>query len=173
MGLQRSCAVDATTVIAIYAALVATAALLVHYAQWRSSGTHLKVETHAGVAPILREENSFDQVHEPGEVLFIQLTNRSPHPVKITHVGAISGDGKDKKGLAFARPYPLYVKLPIEIPARDNVTLWQPRNGLETWEERRMQVVIRTAAGDDFQSPCFRLDDLPRLEIIGLQQQHP
>jgi hypothetical protein len=47
---------DATTVIAIYAALVATGALLVEYAQWRSSRTRLKVETHAGVAPILSEE---------------------------------------------------------------------------------------------------------------------
>lgn len=160
---------DATAVIAIYAALVATAALLVEYAQWRSSRTRLKVETHAGVAPILSEERDpfGNQLHKRDEVLFIQLTNRSPHAVKITHVGAISVDKKDKNGLAFTQPYPLGLRLPLEIAARDSLTLWQPRKGLEAWEGKRMQAVIRTAAGDDFESRAFRLDDLPRLEIIG------
>jgi hypothetical protein len=141
--------VDATAVIAIYAALVATAALFVQYAHWRSSRTRLKVEPHAGVAPILSEETDRygNELHKRDEVLFIQLTNRSPHAVKITHVGAISVDKKDKKGLAFSRPYPLDLRLPLEIAARDNVTLRQPRKGLEAWEGKRMQAVIQTAAG--------------------------
>jgi hypothetical protein len=160
---------DTTAAIAIYAALVATAALLVQYIQWRSSRTRVKVETHAGVAPILSEEKDSygNELQERDEVLFIQLTNRSPHAVKITHVGAVSVDKKEKKGLAFTRPYPLNFGLPIEISARDNVTLWQPRKGLAGWEGKRMQAVIRTAAGDDFESPKFRLDDLSRLEIVG------
>ena len=160
---------DATTAIAIYAAVVATGALVVEYAQWQSSRTRLKVETHAGVAPILSEERDpyGNQLHKRDEVLFIQLTNRSPHAIKITHVGAISANKKDKKALAFTQPYPLGLPLPIEIAARDNVTLWQPRNGLEAWEGKRMQAVIRTAAGDDFESPTFQLADLPRLEIVG------
>ncbi len=163
---------DPTAVIAIYAALVATAGLLVQYAQWRSSRTRLKIETHAGVAPILSEElDSYgNALHEPDEVLFIQLTNRGQHAIKVTHMGVISLGGQERKGLAFARPYPLGIRLPIEIPARDNVTLWQPRKTLDAWEGRPMQGVIRTAAGDDFESPPFRLEDLPRLEIIGAQQ---
>lgn len=160
---------DTTTIIAVYAALVATAALLVQYTQWRSSHTRLKVEAHAGIAPILSEEKDRfgNKLHKRDEVLFIQLTNRSPHAVKITHVGATSVDLKDEKGLAFTRPYPLNLRLPLEIAARDNVTLWQPREGLEGWEGKQMRVVIRTAAGDDFESKAFRLTDLSRLEIVG------
>lgn len=160
---------DATAVIAIYAALVATAALLVQYSQWRNSHTRLKVEVHAGVAPILSEEKDpfGNALHKRGEVLFSQLTNCSPHAVKITHVGATPVDLKDEKSLAFTRPYPLNLRLPLEIAARDNVTLWQPREGLEGWEGKQMRVVIRTAAGDDFESKAFRLADLPRLELVG------
>lgn len=158
-----------TAVIAVYAAFVASVTLLVQYAQWRSSRTLLKIEIHAGVAPIVSETEDphGNKLHRNGEVLFVRLTNRSPHAVKITHVGAISVGDKEKKGIAFARPYPLHLSLPLEIPARDNVTLWQPRQGLDTWKDKRMQVVIRTAAGDDFESHVFRLDELPRLEIVG------
>jgi len=163
---------DATAAIAIYAAFVASATLLVQYAQWRSSRTLLKIEIHAGVAPVVSETQDphGDKLLKKDEVLFVQLTNRSPHAVKITHVGAISMGDKEKKGIAFARPYPLHLSLPFEIPARDNVTLWQPRQGLDAWENKRMQVVIRTAAGDDFESHVFRLDELSRLEIVG---NHP
>lgn len=160
---------DATAAIAIYAAVVATGALVVQYAQWRSSRTQLKVETYAGVAPIRSAEQDAygNELHKQDEVLFIRLTNRSPHGVKITHVGATSASKKDAKALAFTRPYPLGAPLPFQIAARDNVTIWQPRDGLKAWEGKRMQVVIQTAAGDDFESPTFRLDDLPRLEIVG------
>jgi hypothetical protein len=162
-------AMDATTVIAIYAAVVATAALFVEYAQWRSSRTQLKIETYAGVAPILSEEldGHGNELHKQDEVLFIRLTNRSPHGVKITHVGAISANKDDKEALFFARPYPLDFPLPFQIAARDNVTLWLPRNQLEEWEGKRMQAAIQTAAGDDVESSTFRLEDLPRLEIVG------
>jgi hypothetical protein len=161
--------VDTTAVLAIYAACVATAGVLVQYVQWQGSRTLLKIEVHAGVAPIASEaEDAYGNTpHQKDEVLFVQLTNRSPHAIKITHVGALSVGDKEKRGLAFARPYPLHHTLPIEIPARDNVTLWQPRKGLESWEGKRMQVVIRTAAGDDFESRVFRLADLSRLEIVG------
>lgn len=160
---------DATALIAIYAAFIATGGVLVQYVQWRSSRTFLKIETHAGVAPIVSESEDVygNKVPKKDEVLFVQLTNRSPHAVKITHVGAIAVGRKEKNGIAFARPYPLHLTLPLEIPARDNVTLWQPRKGLEAWKGKRMKVVIQTAAGDDFESRVFRLDDLARLEIVG------
>jgi hypothetical protein len=162
--------VSPTTIIAIYAAFVASAALIVQYAQWRSSRTRLKVSVNAGTAPILSEEEDpyGQKLRRDGEVLFIQITNRSPHQVKITHVGVISAGRRNKKGAAFIQPYPFHAQqLPFEIPARDNVTLWQPRGGLKEWEGRRMQASIRTAAGDDFESSVFRLDDLSRLEVVG------
>ncbi|HKF82876.1 MAG TPA: hypothetical protein VKB23_07955 [Solirubrobacterales bacterium] len=159
----------ATAVIAIYAACVASATLLVQYAQWRSSRTLMRIQIHAGVAPVVSEtEDPYgNKLHKDDEVLFVQLTNRSPHAVKITHVGAISVGDKEKKGIAFARPHPLHLSLPFEIPALDNLTPWQPRQGLHAWEGRRIQVGIRTAAGDDFESHVFRLDELTRLKIVG------
>ena len=160
---------SATTVIAIYAALVASASLIVQYAQWRSSRTQLRISVDAGTAPILSGEKDEygDELHEDGEVLFIQITNRSPHSVKITHVGVISTGRKAKRGAAFVRPYPLHVLRPFEISARDNVTIWQPRVQLAEWEGQRMRARIQTAAGDDFKSAAFRLDALPRLEVVG------
>jgi hypothetical protein len=154
----------ATTAIAIYAALVATGALAVQAAQWRSARTRLKVDANAGLAPIAG--GGCDETHKRGEVVFVQLTNRSPHPIKITHVGMLTVGRKDKKGLFFARPYPLHLQLPLEIPARDNVTLWQPRDQLEKWELRRLRIVIRTAAGDGFHSRRFLIEDLVRLETV-------
>jgi hypothetical protein len=161
-------AVDATAVIAIYAALVATAGVLVQYSQWRSSRTQLQLVAFAGVAPVpsIEAGAEFDQREEREEVLFIQLTNRSPHPIKIVHVGLTSAGRRDKRGAAFARPYPLHLRLPFEVPARDNVMLWQPRNKLgEQWEECPVQVRARTAAGEDFKSESFRIEGLPRMEI--------
>jgi hypothetical protein len=162
--------VEATSIIAIYAALVASAALGVQFARWRSARTSLKVEANAGVAPILKngDHDAFgNQTSEPGEVVFLRLTNRSPHAIKITHVGVQTVGRKDKRGIAFARPYPLHVQLPFEIPARDNIILWQPRSGLDKWGSQQLRVFIQTAAGDDFRSRRFRLDDLPRLEIVS------
>lgn len=158
---------DATPVIAVYAALVATGALLIQLAQWRNSRTQLGVRANAGTAPVLSErEDAFgNKVEEDGEVIFVTITNRSPHSIKVTHVGMVTAVRKDSTGLAFTRPYPRQLALPFEIPARDHVTLWQPRNGLEDWDETEMRIRIGTAAGDDFYSRRFRFADLAQLEI--------
>ncbi len=100
-----------------------------------------------------------------GEVIFLTITNRSPHSIKVTHLGMVTAVRKDSTGLAFTRPYPRQLALPFEIPARDHVTLWQPRSGLEDWDETEMRVRVGTAAGDDFYSRRFRFADLARLEI--------
>jgi hypothetical protein len=94
------------------------------------------------------------------------VTNASPHRVKITHLGAMSARRRGRPGLTFVRPYPLHLRLPLEVPARDSVPLWQPRESLATWESVRMRIVARTAAGEDFQSKPFRLDRLPRPEML-------
>jgi hypothetical protein len=131
---------DATSIIAIYAALVASAALGVQFAQWRSARTSLKVEANAGVAPVQSGDHDGygNETSESGEVVFLRLTNRSPHAIKIVHVGMQIADRKDKRALAFAHPYPLHIQLPFEIPPRDNITLWQPRHGLKEWESQRL-----------------------------------
>lgn len=159
---------EATTVVAIYAALVASGGAAIQLAQWHSARTRVKLEVHAGIASILTEERDRhgDKVSAPGEVLFFHVTNRSPHPVKITHLGAMPAGRRPKRGLFFARPYPLHVKLPLEIPARDSVTLWQPRSGLASWESERMRVVVKTAVGEDFRSKRFLLEQLTRLETL-------
>jgi len=159
---------DSTTVIAFYAAAIATGALAVQGAQWYGARTRLKVSANAGVAPILSGDHDGhgNETSKRGEVLFVQLTNRSPHPVKVTHVGLLKGGRKNQTGLAFSRPYPLQLKLPFEIPARDNVTLWQPRDGLAEWEVDQLRVLIQTAGGDTLRSHPFCLEKLPRLEIV-------
>lgn len=159
---------SATSIIAIYAALVATAALGVQFAQWRSARTSLKVQANAGVAPVRsgKQDEFGNETFERREVVFVSLTNKSPHTVKITHVGFLGADGRKKTGALFARPYPLSVQLPFEIPARDVLTLWQPRDGLDAWETGVVRVVVQTAGGDKFQSRRCRLSDLSRLEIV-------
>lgn len=158
---------DPTTITAIYAALVASAALGIQLVQWRGGRTQVKVKVNAGVAPILGQEHDEygNEISERGEVLFLRLTNRSPHAVKLTHIGVMEAGRKAKRGIAFARPYPLDYRLPLEIPPRDNRTIWQPRTGLDSIADRRMRAVIETAAGDKFESRRFRLSDLRRLEI--------
>jgi hypothetical protein len=160
--------VDATTAVAVYAALVGTGAAAIQLAQLRGTRTRLRIKANAGVAPI--ESESRDSYGNPestsGEVLFIEIVNRSPHPVKITHLGVMTARRRKRKGVFFARPYPLYLKVPIVAPERDRVTLWQPRASLNGWETERMRVVISTAAGDDFESKSFRMDGLMRLETV-------
>lgn len=98
----------------------------------------------------------------------MQITNRSPHPVKLTHIGLLRGRGRKKRGAAFGRPYPLHMRLPVEIPARDNTLIWQPRDKLdEMWESSHPRAIVMTAAGEKFQSRRFRFSRLARLEIVG------
>jgi hypothetical protein len=157
---------DPTAIIASYAALVATGAAAVQLAQWRASRTRLKLKANAGTAPILTESRDIygNKVSAAGEVLFLHLTKPSPHHVKVTHLGAATAG---RRGLAFVRPYPLHLELPIEIPARDTVTLWQPRGDLASWETARMRIVVRTAAGEDFRSRPFCMAQLSRFELLA------
>jgi hypothetical protein len=159
---------DVTAVTATYAALVATGAASIQLVQWRGTRTQVRFEANAGLAPI--ETNQRDAFGNsgsaPDEVLFIHITNRSPHAVKITHLGAMTTRRRKRKGVFFSRPYPLHLRLPLEVAARDRVTLWQPRAGLGKWESERMRIVVRTAAGDDFESKPLRLNELARLEAL-------
>lgn len=161
-------AVEATTAVAIYAALVASGGAAIQLAQWHGTRTRVRLEVHAGTASILTEEHDpyGNRVSAPGEVLFSQITNRSPHAVKIVHLGAMPAGWRPKRGLFFSRPYPQHIELPLEVPARDSVTLWQPRSNLAKWERQRMRVVVKTATGESFRSKRFLLDRLTRLETL-------
>lgn len=159
---------EATTVVAIYAALVASGGAAIQLAQWHGTRTRVKLEIHAGTALILTEEHDpfGNKVSAPGEVLFAQITNRSPHAIKVVHLGAVPAGRRPKRGLFFSRPYPLHIELPLEVPARDSVTLWQARSDLAKWERQRMRVVVKTATGESFRSRRFLLDQLTRLETL-------
>jgi hypothetical protein len=159
---------DATTIVAGYAALVATGSVAIRLAGLRGRRTLLRLEAHAGTAKIESEDRDVYGNGErvSGEVLFMEITNRSPHPVKITHLGTMSAGRRGRRGLFFARPYPVHLKLPLEIAERDRVTLWQPRASLGDREPERMRIVVRTAAGEDFESRPFRLSELTRLEAL-------
>jgi hypothetical protein len=159
---------DATTVVAIYAALVGTGAAAIQLAQLRGARTQIRLKANAGVARIESEDrDSFGNPESvSAEVLFIDIVNRSPHPVKVTHVGAATARRRGRRGIFFARPYPLHLSLPLEVPARDRLTLWQPRASLGGWEEEHMRIVVGTADGEDFASRPFRMEELMRLEAV-------
>jgi hypothetical protein len=114
--------VGLTTVLAVYGALVATAALAIELvSQWRSWSTRVEVTV------------SRMSLLEPGKpeepVILFRLTNHSAHRVKVTHL-SMEPVRKGGKHLFFPQPLPLGVPGPFEIPPRDSITLYQPPESL-------------------------------------------
>ena len=84
---------DATTIIAIIGAATGTASLLIQGASWWAGRTRLKLSVNPGTAPVvMHDDGGGGQVMEDGAVVFVQITNKSPHPVKIGKVGAVDPD---------------------------------------------------------------------------------
>lgn len=157
---------DLTTGVAIYAAVVATAAGLIQLAQWRASRTKIGIQVNPGTAPIHhgKTDSLGNELAEDSDVVFIQLTNKSPHPVKISTVTAVDADDK-QRGFVFPRPYPLELVLPFEIPPRDNRFLWVSREGLDA---EQFKFKAKTAAGDMFETKPLVLDEQTSLRLHNL-----
>lgn len=154
---------DVTAVVAVVGAVTGTASLLIQGAAWRASGTRIDLDVNPGTASVPGyDDGGGGSIGVKADVVFIQITNRSPHSVKITHTGAIDADD-DQRGFFFPQPLP-FNRLPFEIPARDNVTVWVLREGLDA---ERLRFLIKTAAGEKFQTKPLVLGDLPQLETTS------
>ena len=78
--------VDSTAIVAIYAALVATAGLLWQiYAWWHRRRSHVTVEARAGML-----------VPQGLEIITISVRNRSEHTVRVTSIDLELQDGSGR-----------------------------------------------------------------------------
>jgi hypothetical protein len=143
-----------TTAVAIYAAVVSTAALTLELvSEWRSWGTRVEVTVEPGMAVI--RPGAPD---EPAVVF--RLINHSAHRVKITHLG-VEPLRRGGKHLFFAQPLPLGVPGPFEIPSRDAITLHQPPAGFKDGDPRhKTRALVTTSDGKRFRSKRVRVQDL-------------
>lgn len=105
-----------TIVVAGYAAIVGTLALVFQIVSWlRSWATRVEVK----LGPF-----EVGDLSGPGEpVVLFRMINHSEHPVKITSVG-FAPQTKGGPGAVILKPFPLNQPLPIPIPARDQAQVW-------------------------------------------------
>jgi hypothetical protein len=145
--------VAVTTAIAIYAALVATAALALELvSEWRTWST--RVEVHLSRMSLARP----NEPHEP--VILFRLINHSGHRVKVTHLG-MEPLRRGGKHLFFPQPLPLGVPGPLEIPPRDAITVYQPPESLaDADRNHRTRAIIATSDNKKFKSKRIKLSDL-------------
>ena len=150
---------DATPVVAIYGASVATASAAVQFVWWRTTRTNIRVEAAPGTAPVhAGSDGGGGVLTRTGEVVFIRITNRSAHPVKVRSLSAIHREGSN---LAFPSPYP--PSLPIEIPPRDYYTVWVHRDQID--ENERLRFAITTTDDRTFKSRRVVLADEDKWHI--------
>jgi hypothetical protein len=143
-----------TTVIAMYAAVVSTAAVALELvSEWRSWGTRVVVTVHPHMV-ITRA----GQPDEPAVVF--KLINHSAHPVKVTHVG-MAPLRKGGHHIFFSWPLGLPAPGPFEIPPRDAVTLHQPPEGFQDGDPRhKTRLTVTTSDGRTFHSKRIRVQEL-------------
>jgi len=146
-------AFSTTTGIALYAALIATGGLAVQLIrEWRTWSTRVQVEMRRMTLAAPGEAN------EP--VVIFTITNRSDHPVKITHLGTepIRSGGKS---LFFPAPLPAGIPGPFPVPPHDSITLYQPDSSFADGEpEHRTRARVSTSDGKSFTSSRVRVGDL-------------
>lgn len=155
--------------VAVVAVVGAITGSLSLYLYWRANRTRIKIEVNPGTADV--ESGGADPygniLSKPAPVVFIHLTNKSAHPVKISVLSAVDVDDK-QRGFFFPRPYPTYVPVPIPIEARDSVTVWVKRDGLDA---KRLRFQVKTTADDSFQTRPLDLDSRPAFELHDLQSR--
>jgi hypothetical protein len=142
-----------TTAIAIYGAIVATAALAIELvSQWRSWSTRVEVKLDR---MMLHEANRPEQ-----PVILFTLINHSGHPVKITHLG-MRPIKKGGASLFFPQPLPLGIAGPWPIPARDSITLYQPPESVDDGDPGyKTRAIVNTSDGKTFKSKRVRVREL-------------
>jgi hypothetical protein len=129
-----------TAAIAMYAALVATAALALQLvSEWRSWAT--RVEVSVSRMKLARPDAA------PEPVILFRLINHSGHQVKVTH---LSMDPVRRGGqhTLFPQPLPLAQAGPFTIPPRDAVTVYQPPNlGADADLDHKTRAAVATSDG--------------------------
>ena len=142
-----------TTAIAIYAAILSTAALTLELvSEWRSWSTRVRV-TLSRMA-LARP----GQPEEP--VILFRVTNDSAHPIKITHLG-MEPLRRGGQHLFFPQPLPLGVPGPFEVPPRDSITLYQPPDSVADGDpDHRTRATIATSDGRQFRSKRVKVSEL-------------
>jgi len=142
-----------TTVIAIYAAVVASGALAFNvFSWWRTWATRVKVD--------LRRLQIFEPGAVSGPVVHFQLTNHSTHAVKVTHVG-LGPVNKGDLHIWIPRPHGVAAPGPFEIPARDSVSVWiKPAELSRGDPKHRTRAIVKTSDGRSFRSKRTRVGEL-------------
>lgn len=157
-------------VLSIYGAALAT---ILGLAQLWSRRTRLKLRVNPGRATVAhRSDGGGGQIAQDGNVVFMQITNRSGHPVKITMVGGNKSFEllrilfrRPGKGFIVARPLPLTLSVPFVIEPRDNVMIWFDRDALDA--ERRTVFAAYTADGRVARTRPIKLSKRPELAFHG------
>lgn len=153
-GAFETSSLDATAIVAGYAALVATAALV-----WNVLSSLRTWQTRVAVK--LHRMNIVTPGAGEGEpVILFELTNHSGHKVKITHVGL---DPIMRGGPHSFIPHPLGLPMagPFEIPPRDSVTVWIKPDVLSEGDpEYKTRALVKTSDGVQFESKRVRVREL-------------
>lgn len=145
---------DAVAAMAVYAAIVSTAALTLELvSQWRTWATRVEVKMRR--MTIASPTGSYPAV-------VFTIINHSGHAVKVTHLG-MEPIKKGGPSLFFPQPLPLGIPGPFEIPPRDAITLHQTPESLgEGDPEHKTRAVVSTSDGKTFKSRKARLRELVR-----------
>lgn len=139
---------------AIYAAVVATAALTVALvSEWRTWATRLEVK-------MARLMVATAGASGEAAVVFT-IINHSGHPVKVTHLG-MEPLRKGGRHLFFPQPLPLGVPGPFTVPPRDAITLHQPPEPMRQAADptHRTRALVSTSDGKTFKSRRTRVGAL-------------
>ena len=96
------------------------------------------------------------------EIVAINLTNRSTHEVRISHVSFASKVKGER--LLLARPLPVEEPLPIRIQARDSKLIWtHPEHLADKVDlEGKVEVTVSTTDGYNFSSGQVYLEPWTR-----------
>lgn len=147
---------DPGDVIAGYAAVVATGAVVVQLFRWRAAQTRVVVKMKPGEAPLATGV---------GEAMFVTVINRSAHAVKLMGLYFETADGRT---FAVLHPFPTGQSFPYSIPGRDQMVFWAQRDGFG--DEPRLLDPVRaavwTATDETFRSKRQPIDDQPRWEVV-------
>jgi hypothetical protein len=138
-------AISLTTVVALYAAAIASGGLAVQLVrEWRTWGTRISV-TMRPMTLSHPPTPLTERIDEP--VVMFHITNHSDHAAKVTHL-SVEPINSSGKSLWFPQPLPSGTPGPHEIPPHDSITLYQPRYSFKDGDPTyKTRAVVSTSDG--------------------------